>query len=171
MSIFDDIGNAFEDAGNAIKNTAEDAGNAIADTTVKAGNAIAGAAESTFDFSKKVMAVIGIATLDGVNMYNTGWQDVFNGDFKEGLSNVVVGMCEVVGVLPPDIVQKYDDMVGQATLWSLLQSKDANRQICFSTYLNQVKTNIQNLGLQWDDQMEQNLREGVQQMPWINPGC
>ena len=69
MSIFDDIGDAFSDAGNAVANVATDAANTVADGAGVAVTAVADGAVATGN---------GIA--DGGKMALQGVQDVASGD-------------------------------------------------------------------------------------------
>lgn len=160
MGFFDDIGNVFKDAGNAIADVGKDVGNTIAD-----------AGGDAFDFSKKVLTSGALALADGANIFGHGWQQVFSGDFKNGLGNIALGMAAAIGVVPPNVVSQYEQAVGEASLWALQQSKQSNQRVCFSAYRAQVQGNIARESLSWNDTMERNLREGLAQMPWINPDC
>ena len=160
MGIFDDIGNAFKSAGEAIADVGKDVGNKIAN-----------AGEDAFDFTKKVAQSGALALADGANMFGHGWQEVFSGHFQSGLAKIAMGMGEAIGLLPPTIIKQYEQAVGEASLWALLESKKTNKQVCFSAYRSQVQANVGRQGLQWSGDMEKSLRDGLDQMPWINPGC
>jgi len=149
LSFWDAIGDAFKSAGNWIRNAATD----------------------VYDFGKKVFASGALAVADGANLFSAGWKDVFSGDFQKGLTNIAFGMTEALGLVPPELVKQYEQVVGEASLWALRQSKTTNQQVCFTVYRDQVIANIAKLGLQWSGEMERRLRDGISQMPWINPAC
>lgn len=171
MGFFDDIGNAFKDAGNAIKDAGESAGNAIKNAGESAGNAIKDAGGSAFDFTKHVAQSGALALADGGNLFGNGWHEVFSGNFQRGLSDIAMGMAEAVGIIPGSMVKQYEQALGEASLWSLQQSKKTNHKVCFSAYRAQVIGNIGKMKLQWAGSMENNLREGIKQMPWIDANC
>ncbi len=163
MSFWDSIKNAFSSAGQAIEHAAEDAGKAIA-----------GAATDAWDWTKHAGESAALALADGANLFVSGWKDVFSGNFQQGLREMAMGLAEAIGVPQTDqLAKRYEEVLGQTSLWSLQQSKQRNAQICYSEYDAQVKQNIANQGLQWNDRMEQTLRNGVTQngMTWINLGC
>jgi hypothetical protein len=159
-NIFDDIGNAFKTAGGAVADAAKSAASQVAD-----------AGGEAWSFSDKVLVSGALALADGANIFQSGWRDVFSGNFEKGLAEMGVGLCEMAGVLPPQYASYYEEVLGQASLWSLQQSKTRDKQICFSEYVGQVKQNIERQNLKWTDNMPDVLRGNLHDMPWINPGC
>ena len=149
MGFFDDIGNAFKSAYEAV----------------------ADAADGAWSFAKKVLTNASLTIADGANLFVSGWRDVFSGNFQQGLSKIAVGLVEAVGLLPTKYASRYEDALGQASLWSLQQSKTRDKQICFSEYVEQVKQNFKRLDLDWTDKMPDILKQNLHDMPWINPGC
>jgi hypothetical protein len=142
----------------------------IGDAFKKAGSAIKDAGESTFDWSKKAFETGALAMADGANLFGHGWQEVFSGNFQNGIRDVAFGMAECLG-LPPQIAKQYEEAVGESSLWSLQESKNRNALVCYTEFRAKTEDNIHRLGLRWTDSMDANLRSEVPQMPWINPGC
>ncbi|HEX8266051.1 MAG TPA: hypothetical protein VF596_11635 [Pyrinomonadaceae bacterium] len=152
-----------------IKDGVTDAADKVASGVTDAADKVAGAADSAYDFSKDAATLTALTLGDGANLFSSGWQDVFNGDFQNGVRNIGMGMAEAVGILSPQVTRQYEDSVGQASLWALQQSKQNNQKTCLTAYRDQVKANLAKNGLQWNDKMEGNLESNIP--PWINPLC
>lgn len=143
MSFWDKIADAFKDAANAVANAGE-------------------------SVAEKVAA----ATVSGANLFTTGWQDVFNGNFQQGFTEVGFGMARMVGVPTPGIDgNTFADIVGQAAQWSLQQYSSGGQQVCFTAYVAQVKSNLAAHDIIWTDEFMGPLTAGAQQLSWINMSC
>jgi hypothetical protein len=151
MSFFDDIGDAFSTVGNGIKDVAT----------------------TTYDTGKSLLDAGSVATGDGVKLLVEGWQDVLSGDVKDGLSKTALGMAEAVGIVPSSGVKLYEDAIGEASLWALRESQKTplHPLVCFSAYWDKVQQNFAKLKLQSNDGVKQQARDGIREMPWINPNC
>lgn len=130
--------------------------------------------KSAWNGAKSLAEKAALATANGVNVFASGWKDVFSGDFKQGLQNISRGIFLTLGVPPEPPVQgsQLDDILGSAALWSLQQYQSTNATVCFSAYQAQVEANFGKLGIAWSDAIEEQLREGAESsMPWIDMGC
>lgn len=169
MGFWDDIGDAFKSAGDAIANVANQAVQGV---------------EQGFDWSKSLVEsgamAVAMAVGDGAALFSHGWQEVFSGHFRQGISDLVMGVAEASGIIPGNAppgtpipnAHAYEQALGESSLWSLQESHRRNQQVCFSEHLRQVKQNFAKLNLHWVDSMEKPVRETVQKiMPWIDMGC
>lgn len=160
MSFFDDIADGLSTGLDAVTDGVGTVTTGITDT-VKSG----------FDFGKSVLGGTALGTADGANLFVAGWRDVFSAEFQNGLSKMAFGISEAVGILPSSGVKQYEEAIGEASLWTLRESQKKNQRICFSTYWDQVQQNFVRLNLQTNDSVKQKARDGINQMPWIDPDC
>jgi hypothetical protein len=160
MSLLNTIAHGVEGAASAVAGAAQTAAGAVGGTVVKVYDAVGDAVESA-----------ALATADGANLFAAGWRDVFGGSFKDGLAEIGVGLGETVGVVPPSVASRYEQAVGAASLWALRQAHQASDKTCYGTYRTQVQAEIARLGLTWNAGMDDPLRSGAAQMPWIDLGC
>lgn len=137
------------------------------------GDAFKSAADAVADVATKIAVV----TVNGANLFGSGWKDVFSGNIQQGFSEIGIGLAAAVGVPVPgmdmsQLGETYADILGQAAQWGLQEYHTTNQLQCYSAYKAKVEGLLQSKSIPWNnDTMESKLREGAVSLGFIDMNC
>lgn len=108
---------------------------------------------------------------NGVSEFTGGWRELFNGDFKNGLSDIVLGGGEAVyGEDFVTVSNVVIDGIGLCSMNSLLKAKGQGRPVPFLEYLSEIEQAISTKGVKMTDAIAQVIRENTIKngLTWID---